>query len=115
MVTTPNAAPTAMALVAEPMRRELLRLVWDEERSVNELVDAFDVSQPAISFHLRVLREGGLVDVRREGRRRLYRANRESLAGLEPVLEAFWRDRLTRLKDAAELEERRARRRNQTD
>ena len=109
----PAAIPSSrtMSLVAEPMRRELLRLVWDDERSVNELVEAFDVSQPAISFHLRVLREGGLVDVRRDGRRRFYRARRESLAGLEHWLEAFWEDRLARLKDAAELEARHERRR----
>ena len=100
-----------MSLVAEPMRRELLRLVWDRERSVNELVSAFDVSQPAISFHLRVLREGGLVEVRRHGRQRLYRARQEALAGLETWLEAFWSDRLSRLKDAAELEARHERRR----
>ena len=100
----------AMEIVAEPMRRELLRLVWDRERSVNELVEAFDVTQPAISFHLRVLREGGLVRVRRDGTRRLYRAEREALGGLRAYLEAYWADRLSRLKDAAELEARRQRR-----
>lgn len=108
---SPIPSPRTMTLVAEPMRRELLRLVWDDERSVNELVEAFDVSQPAISFHLRMLREGGLVDVRRAGRQRFYRARRSSLAGLEEWLEAFWKDRLARLKDAAELEARHERRR----
>ena len=109
-----HAPSSVMTLVAEPMRRELLRLVWDEERSVGDLVDVFDVSQPAISFHLRALREGGLVRVRREGRHRFYRADREGLAGLEGFLEAYWGDRLARLKDAAELEARRARRRGAT-
>lgn len=108
----PGAASSVMSLVAEPMRRELLRLVWDEERSVGDLVDVFDVTQPAISFHLRALREGGLVRVRREGRRRFYRANRDRFAGLERFLEAYWGDRLARLKDAAEIEARRARRRS---
>ena len=103
--------PGAMEIVAEPMRREILRLVWDRERSVNELVDAFDVTQPAISFHLRVLREGGLVSVRREGTRRYYRAEREALGDLRAYLEAYWKDRLSRLKDEAELEARRHRRR----
>ena len=103
--------PGAMEIVAEPMRRELLRLVWDEERTVSELVEAFDVTQPAISFHLRVLREGGLVSVRREGKQRYYRAEREALGGLQAYLEAYWGDRLLRLKDEAELEARRLRRR----
>jgi len=100
----PSAHP--MSIVADPMRRELLRLVWAEERSVNELVEAFDVSQPAISFHLRVLRENDLVRVRRDGRKRMYQANRAGLAGLETYLESYWSDRLSRLKDAAELEAR---------
>ena len=100
-----------MEIVAEPMRRELLRLVWDQERSVGELVEAFDVTQPAISFHLRVLREGGLVSVRRDGKQRFYRAEREGLGGLQQYLEAYWNDRLLRLKDEAELEARRLRRR----
>ena len=56
--------PGTMELVADPMRREILRQIWETELPVNSLVDAFDVSQPAISFHLRVLREGGLVRVR---------------------------------------------------
>ena len=106
----PSPAPSVMSLVAEPMRREILRLVWNEERSVGDLVDAFDVTQPAISFHLRALREGGLVRVRRDGRRRFYQAERAALAGLESFLEAYWSDRLARLKDAAELEARRLRR-----
>lgn len=105
-----SASSNAISLVAEPMRRELLRLVWDEEKSVTDLVGAFEVSQPAISFHLRQLREGGLVDVRREGRQRFYQANRDALAGLEAYLESYWGDRLSRLKDAAEIESRRLRR-----
>lgn len=98
-----------MAVVAEPMRREILRLVWDRERSVSELVDAFDVTQPAISFHLRVLREEGLVRVRSEGRRRYYRAHPEALGDLARVLESFWNDRLNRLSDAVEQRARRKR------
>lgn len=98
-----------MAIVAEPMRREILRLVWDRERSVGELVEAFHVTQPAISFHLRVLREKGLVRVRSEGRRRYYRAHPEALGDLAGVLESFWHDRLNRLSDAVEQRPRRRR------
>ena len=102
--------PSTMEIIAEPMRREILRHIWDEERSVNALVEAFDVSQPAISFHLRVLREHGLVHVRAEGTRRYYRAQREALGELRGYLESYWSDRLTRLRDEAELEARRLRR-----
>ena len=100
-----------MQIVAEPMRREILRLVWDRERAVGELVEKLDVSQPAISFHLRILRENGLVEVRREGRHRFYQARRDRLGELGSYLESYWSDRLARLKDAAELEARRKRRR----
>ena len=60
--------PDTMELVADPMRREILRRIWDTELPVNVLVDAFDVTQPAVSFHLRLPREGGpWVRVRRLG------------------------------------------------
>ena len=103
--------PGTMELVADPMRREILRRIWDTELPVNSLVDAFDVSQPAISFHLRVLREGGLVRVRQHGTQRYYRAVPDALGELRSYLEAYWKDRLSRLKDEAELEARRNRRR----
>ena len=77
---------------------------------MNALVDAFDVSQPAISFHLRLLREGGLVRVRPQGNQRYYRAIPQALGELRAYLESYWNDRLSRLKDAAELEARRERR-----
>ena len=100
-----------MQIVADPMRREILRRIWETELPVNALVEAFDVSQPAISFHLRVLREGGLVRVRQEGNRRFYRAVPEALGELRAYMDAYWQDRLALLKDAAELEARRKRRR----
>ena len=59
--------PGTMELIADPMRREILRRIWETELPVNSLVATFDVSQPAISFHLRVLRQGGLVRVRQQG------------------------------------------------
>ena len=97
-----------MDVLAEPMRRELLRSVWDEERTVGSLVEDFDVSQPAISHHLRLLREAGLVGVRKDGQRRLYRAVPEALGELRSYMEAYWADGLNRLADEAELKARRA-------
>jgi DNA-binding transcriptional ArsR family regulator len=100
-----------MEIVADPMRREILRRVWETELPVQALVEAFDVSQPAISFHLRVLRDGGLVTVRQQGTQRFYRAVPEALGELRAYLDAHWQDRLARLKDEAEIEARRQRRR----
>lgn len=97
---------TALAVVAEPRRREILRLVWDEERPAGEIAAAFDVTFGAVSQHLRVLREAGLVDVRRDGRRRLYRARRDCMGPLCDLLEQMWSGRLERLRAMAEQKER---------
>jgi len=94
----------ALTLVAEPRRREILHLVWDRERSAGEIAAHFPVTFGAISQHLGVLREAGLVRVRRDGRRRLYRADREMLGGLAPALEAMWAASLDRLAEAAQEE-----------
>ena len=102
--------PGTVELVADPMRREILRRIWDTELRVNALAADFDVSQPAISFHLRLLREGGLVRVRPQGNQRYYRAVPEALGELRAYLESYWSDRLSRLKDEPELEARRERR-----
>lgn len=96
-----------MDVLAEPMRREILRSVWTEERTVGSLVDDFDVSQPAISHHLRSLREAGLVVVRKDGQRRYYRAVPEALGELRDFMEAYWADGLNRLADEAKLKARR--------
>jgi DNA-binding transcriptional ArsR family regulator len=73
----------ALEILAEPRRQAILRLVWDQERCAGEIAAHFEVTRPAISQHLRVLKEGGLVHMRREGTRRLYLAER---GRLEPVL-----------------------------
>ena len=65
-------------------------MVWDAERSAGDIASYFDVSRPAISQHLTVLRTAGLVTDRRDGARRLYRANRDALIELQASLEAFW-------------------------
>ncbi|HSJ94527.1 MAG TPA: metalloregulator ArsR/SmtB family transcription factor [Gaiellaceae bacterium] len=88
--------------VADPIRRRVLELVRDREVPAGELADAFPVSRPAVSRHLRVLREAGLVRERREGRLRLYRADPAPLAELREWLERYWDERLDALREVAE-------------
>ena len=88
--------------IAEPRRREILRLIQGRELSSGAIAAHFDVTRPAISQHLQVLATAGLVNVRRDGTRRLYQARPEGLAELRQFLEEFWDDRLLRLKRAAE-------------
>jgi DNA-binding transcriptional ArsR family regulator len=81
------------AILADPTRRHILELLAERERSVGELVDAFSISQPAISRHLRVLREAGFVQVRGEGQRHIYRLDAAPLAQLDAWLahyRRFW-------------------------
>ena len=94
----------ALRALAEPRRREILGLVRDRELTVGEIASQFDVTRPAISQHLKVLREAGLVSVGREGTRRYYRALPEGLNELRAFLEGFWDVRLEALKAAAESE-----------
>ncbi|HEV7564083.1 MAG TPA: metalloregulator ArsR/SmtB family transcription factor [Solirubrobacterales bacterium] len=93
--------------IAEPRRRQILALVRDEELSAGAIAAHFDVSRPAVSQHLTVLRGAGLLSERRQGTSRLYRARPEGLAGLREFMDGFWTDRLERLKLAAELEQQR--------
>jgi DNA-binding transcriptional ArsR family regulator len=90
--------------IADPRRREIIRLVRFEERSAGEIASHFDVSRPAISQHLAILREVGLLKERRDGNRRLYRARPEALEDVRAYIEEFWTDHLTRLKAVAEKE-----------
>ncbi len=101
----------ALKAIAEPRRRAILQLVRDDERTAGEIAQAFDVTRPAISQHLRVLKEAGLVAERRDGTRRFYRVRPEGLRELRRFLEEFWTDALERLKSAAEREEVRRKRR----
>ena len=100
---------TVIQAISEPRRREILQMVRDRELAAGEIAAGFDVTRPAISQHLTVLRNAGLVSERREGTRRLYRARPEGLAELRSFLDGFWEDRLERLKLAAEHEERKGR------
>lgn len=90
--------------VDSPIRREILRLVWAQERTAGEIASHFDVTFGAVSQHLARLREAGCVVRRVEGRRRFYRADTEALAPVHPVLQAFWTARLLTLARLAEAE-----------
>jgi DNA-binding transcriptional ArsR family regulator len=92
--------------IAEPRRREILQLLRDRELSVGEVATRFDVTQPAISQHLKVLKSAGLVSERRDGTRHIYSARREGLGELHDFLADFFDEGLERLKHAAEAEER---------
>ena len=91
-----------MQALAEPRRRDILRLVRDQPLSVNEIAARFDITQQAVSLHLKVLREAGLVAVRPQGQRRLYVVRPEGLAALRDFLAEFWPESLQRLKRAVE-------------
>jgi DNA-binding transcriptional ArsR family regulator len=94
--------------IAEPRRRAILRLVREDELAAGEIAVHFDVSRPAVSQHLTVLKDAGLLTERREGTRRLYRARPEGLADLREFLDEFWALNLERLKRAAESEHERS-------
>lgn len=96
----------ALQALAEPNRRAILRLVRDRELPAGEIATHFEVSRPAVSQHLRVLKDAGLLHERREGTRRLYRARPEGLAEVRRFCEDFWDDSLEQLKLAAEAEHR---------
>src|SRR5262249_28927252 len=103
-----RAPVRALAALAAPRRREILRLVWDGERSAGTIHAALgDVTFGAVSQHLRRLQQAGLVRVRVDGRRRLYQADKQMLAPLRKWLEEMWDDALYALKLRAELEEAR--------
>ena len=88
-----------MDAISSPRRREILRLVWDRELPAGDIAARFDVSWPAISQNLGVLRKAGLVIERRDANRRYYRADREALGSLAAVLEEMWSQDLSRLRD----------------
>lgn len=95
----------AVEAIAQPRRREILRLCWHAERAVGQLADAFDVTVGAVSQHLKVLRDAGLVTVRQDGTHRYYRANRAALGPLAAYLEAQWSEQLDQLAALAEATE----------
>ena len=101
-------------VLAEPNRRRILDELRHQERPVNDLVEILGISQPGVSRHLRILREAGLVEVRRDAQRRLYRVRPEPLREIDAWLQPyrqFWNDRL----DALEAHLDRQKEREQSD
>ena len=103
----PRASTTSdpFNAIAEPRRRHILEFIAADERSVNEIADALELEQPSVSKHLNVLRNVGLVTVRRDGRRILYRTNAQTLRTIHDWCGMFaqhWRGQLRRIKAHAE-------------
>ncbi|HWZ33317.1 MAG TPA: metalloregulator ArsR/SmtB family transcription factor [Bryobacteraceae bacterium] len=98
--------PDLFEILAEPRRQAILRLVWSEEKTAGDIAKQFDVTFGAVSQHLAILRDAHLVDQRKQGRQRLYKANRQTLGPIALYLESMWNDKLGRLKTAAEREEK---------
>ncbi len=97
----------ALRAIAEPNRRKILRIVQSRELSAGDIASQFEVTRPAISQHLKVLADAGLVSVRRQGTSLLYRTRPEGLAELRRFLDELWDNSLQLLKQEAEAEERR--------
>ena len=102
----------ALRAIAEPRRRRILELVGSRELSAGEIASHFEVTRPAISQHLGVLKEAGLVEERRNGTQRLYRARPQGLAELKAFLDGFWDEKLGALQREAERKERQRGKRN---
>ena len=98
--------PDLLSALASPRRRAILGLVWDRELSAGQIARHFPVSWPAISQNLGVLRRAGVVVERREGTRRLYRADRAALGPLAEVIASMWASDLERLAELAAAHER---------
>jgi DNA-binding transcriptional ArsR family regulator len=103
-VQTNGAAAEVLDALGDQTRRAVLELVRDGERSVGEIARQLPVSRPAVSQHLRVLKEAGLVRDRQEGTRRLYSVDRNGLLALREYLERYWDAALAAFTDAAERE-----------
>ena len=99
---TPNVSDDALRAIAHPGRRTMLRLVWDEERAATELADAAGMSKSAASQHLKLLRDAGLVTVRVDANRRLYRADLQRVGEIASFLDEFSAAPLRRLRATAE-------------
>lgn len=97
---------TALRALAEPRRREILKLVRNRERTASDIATHFPISRPAVSQHLRTLEDARLVTVRLDGTKRWYRARPEGLGEVRRWVDSMWSDRLRDLKRAAEHEER---------
>jgi len=95
----------SIQVIAEPKRRQILALIWEEEMAAADIASNFDVTFGAVSQHLAVLRRAEFVTVRRDANRRLYKADHDALGPLKPVLEAMWIETLQGLALAIETAE----------
>ena len=95
----------ALRAIAEPHRREILRLVWDEELAAGQIAARFDITRAAVSQHLRVLKEADLLTERRSGTSRLYRARPERISEVRAWLDQYWGHGLEALKGAVEWDQ----------
>jgi DNA-binding transcriptional ArsR family regulator len=99
-----EATDRTLRALVEPRRRAILRLVADSEHAAGEIAETFEVTRTAVSQHLTVLKDAGLIAERREGTRRLYRARPEGLRELREFLDEMWATSLRRARDLAEAE-----------
>ena len=111
ILDVPRASTTSdpFNAIAEPRRREILNYLAMRERPVGDIVAELDLAQPSVSKHLRVLRDVGLVDIRRDGRQIFYRTNAEAIRPVHEWasrFERYWRKQLTGIKERAERAER---------
>lgn len=92
-------------MIAEPRRRQILALVWNQEMAAGDIAGRFDISFGAVSQHLAVLREAGFVQIRRDGNRRFYLADKDRLGPFREILERMWEETLDHLVDTIERDE----------
>lgn len=109
MTAEPVDADVVMRALAEPQRRRIVQLVRDGERPAGEIADSFDITPQAVSQHLRVLKDAGVLSERRDGTRRLYALRPEAVESLRAFVEDLWPASLDSLKDAVERDKRRNR------
>ena len=100
------AMDAALKAISQPRRRQILRLIRSDELSAGAIASHFAITRPAVSQHLTVLKQAGLVSERREGTRRLYSMRPQALAELKRFLEGFWDEKLASLKREAERKEK---------
>jgi DNA-binding transcriptional ArsR family regulator len=101
-VTANHSASAQLDALGDPTRRAIFERIAHGPQAVGELAEAFPISRPAVSQHLKVLKDAGLLSVRREGTRNIYSANPDGIAVLRASVERFWRDALVAFKEYAE-------------
>ena len=101
---SPAGPRRVLRALADPHRREIVRLVRDTEMPAGQIAANFALTQQAVSQHLMVLKRAGVLEERRDGTRRLYRFRRASLEPVQELLDEFWPDALERLRDVVERE-----------